>query len=180
MRTCSIAIQRLGRIHRRHSRSSPDARVIRQALPGNGGIFPSLYQHGGCDEVNWADQPCRASIAGQSRAQIWAEYLNALNQSAQKLGKQFIVWGDLVLHKDPQISRCSAKDIIIMDWNYTDTSSTKVHDGLASIRANGSRAIGAPALINYQWGPRAGARQLRNVDALPTRTSPRQIPVPSA
>ena len=129
-------------------------------------IFPSPYLHGGCDEVNWGGSDLsRKALQSKSRAQIWGEYLNALNQSAQKLGKQFIVWGDFVVHTEPEILKQLSKEIVIMDWNYRDTSSAKVHDALAAIRANGSRAIGAPALINYKWGPRAGTQQLRNIDA---------------
>src|ERR1035441_10758379 len=30
---------------------------------------------------------------------------------------------------------------------------------------SGNRGIGAPGLINYKWGPRAGTEQLRNIDA---------------
>ena len=129
-------------------------------------IFPSPYLHGGCDEVNWGGSDLsRKALLAESRAQIWGEYLNALNQSAQKLGKQFIVWGDFVVHTEPEILKQLSKDIVIMDWNYSDTSSAKVQESLAAIRANGSRAIGAPALINYKWGPRAGTQQLRNIDA---------------
>ena len=129
-------------------------------------IFPSSYLHGGCDEVNWGGSGLsRQALEAKSRPQIWGEYLNALNQSAQKLGKQFIVWGDFVLHKEPEILTRLSKSIIIMDWNYWDISSANLHDALAAIRANGSRAIGAPALINYKWGPRAGTQQLRNIDA---------------
>ena len=107
----------------------------------------------------------RQALEAKSRPQIWGEYLNALNRSAQKLGEQFIVWGDFVLHKEPEILTRLSKSIIIMDWNYRDISSAKVYESLAAIRANGSRAIGAPALINHKWGPRAGTQQLRNIDA---------------
>jgi len=127
-------------------------------------IFPSLYLHGGCDEVNWGGSALSRQALQPNPAPKSGRVLNALN-SRHRNGKAVHRVGRLGSHKDPQILALLSKDIIIMDWNYTDTSSTKVHDGLASIRANGSRAIGAPALINYQWGPRAGARQLRNVDA---------------
>ncbi len=52
-----------------------------------------------------------------------------------------------------------------MDWNYRESSSDKVREALVKVRANGHRGIGAPGLINYKWGPRAGADQLRNIDA---------------
>jgi hypothetical protein len=129
-------------------------------------IFPSTYLHGGCDEVNWGGSALsRKALAAKTRAQIWAEYLNSLHRIAEGLGKQWIVWGDFVLHKEPEILGQLNKNIIIMDWNYSENSSARVHDVHLKIRANGSRGIGAPALINYKWGPRAGSEQLRNIDA---------------
>ena len=129
-------------------------------------IFPSIYLHGGCDEVNWGGSALsRKALATKTRAEIWAEYLNALNQLSDSLGKQLIVWGDVVLHNEPEVLSRLNKNIIIMDWNYSETSSAKVQDAYLKIRANGSRAIGAPALIRYEWGPRAGSEQLRNIDA---------------
>jgi len=129
-------------------------------------IFPSPYLHGGCDEVNWGGSALsRKALETKTRAQVWAEYLNSLNRVAEGLGKQWIVWGDFVLHKEPEILGQLNKNIIIMDWNYSENSSARVHDVYLKIRANGSRGIGAPALINYKWGPRAGSEQLRNIDA---------------
>ena len=129
-------------------------------------IFPSPYLHGGCDEVNWGGSALsQKALQTKSRAQIWAEYLNALNKISQKLGKQFIVWGDVVLHKEPGVLGKLDKNIVIMDWNYSENSSASLHASLETIRANGSRAIGAPGLISYKWGPRPGSEQLRNIDA---------------
>ena len=129
-------------------------------------IFPSHYLHGGCDEVNWGGSDMsRAALRTKTRAQIWAEYLNSLNQMSESLGKQFIVWGDFVLHKEPEILGSLNKNIIIMDWNYWDSNTTRIQGALEKVRANGSRGIGAPGLINYKWGPRVGTEQLRNIDA---------------
>jgi hypothetical protein len=129
-------------------------------------IFPSHYLHGGCDEVNWGGSALsRRALETKSRAQIWAEYLNYLDRISTGLGKQFIVWGDFVLHKEPEILPQLDKNIVLMDWNYRENSSAKLDETLQKVRANGSRGIGAPALINYTWGPRAGSEQLRNIDA---------------
>lgn len=129
-------------------------------------IFPSHFLHGGCDEVNWGGSALsRRALQSKSRAQIWAEYLNALNKLSIGLSKQFIVWGDFVLHKEPEILPQLDKNIVLMDWDYRENSSAKLQETLDKVRANGSRAIGAPALINYQWGPRVGSEQLRNIDA---------------
>ena len=129
-------------------------------------IFPSKYLHGGCDEVNWGGSALsRKALQMKTRTQIWAEYLNSLNHIAQMLGKEWIVWGDLVVHKEPEILSLLNKNILIMDWNYSDNSSARVRETLLKVVANGSRAIGAPALVNYKWGARVGAEQLRNIDA---------------
>lgn len=129
-------------------------------------IFPSPYLHAGCDEVNWGGSDLsRKALQAKSRAQIWAEYLNSLQRSAEGLGKQLIVWGDLVLHKEPEVLAQLDKKIIIMDWNYWDTRATGFRDALTEIEKSGHRGIGAPALISYRWGPRAGSEQLRNIDA---------------
>ena len=90
-------------------------------------IFPSIYLHGGCDEVNWGGSMLsRKALQTKTRAQIWAEYLNSLNQISAGLGKQLIVWGDIVLHKEPEILGQLSKNIIVMDWNYSDNSSAKI------------------------------------------------------
>ena len=129
-------------------------------------IFPSIYLHGGCDEVNWGGSLLsRKALQTKTRAQIWAEYLNALNHIAAGLGKQFIVWGDFVLHKEPEILGQLNKNIIIMDWNYWDNSSARLHESFQKVSTNGSRGIGAPALTCYKWGARVGTEQLRNIDA---------------
>lgn len=129
-------------------------------------IFPSVYLHGGCDEVNWGGSArSRQALESRSRPQIWADYLNALNRVAAGLHKELIVWGDFVLHKEPQILGLLDQGIIIMDWNYGENSAVPLHDTLGKIAAHGARAIGSPALSCYRWGPRVGTEQLRNVDA---------------
>jgi hypothetical protein len=129
-------------------------------------IFPSTYLHAGCDEVNWGGSGAsRQALQSKTRAHIWAEYLNSLHQSAAALGKQLIVWGDHVLHKEPEVLSQLDRKIIIMDWNYWDTRAIGFHDALLAIENSGHRGIGAPALISYRWGPRPGSEQLRNIDA---------------
>ena len=129
-------------------------------------IFPSVYLHAGCDEVNWGGSPqSRKALESRTRAEIWGEYLNALNGTAEALGKQLIVWGDFVLHKEPQILSTLNKNIVIMDWNYWDTNAVEFHEALVKVREQGFRGIGAPALISYRWGLRPGSEQLPNIDA---------------
>jgi hypothetical protein len=129
-------------------------------------VFPSIYLHGGCDEVNWGgSELSRKALHTKQRYEIWGDYLNSLGRVAQALGKQFIVWGDMVVHKEPRILDQIDKSIVVMDWDYVETNSAKLHETRAKIRDNGSRAIGAPALISYRCGPRAGINQLANIDA---------------
>lgn len=129
-------------------------------------IFPSKYLHGGCDEVNWGGSALsREALQTSTRPQIWAEYLNKLSQLAEALGKQLIVWGDFVVHKEPAILGQLNKSIVIMDWNYWDTNTAQFRDTLGAIQAAGHHGIGAPGLISYRWGPRAGTKSLRNIDA---------------
>jgi hypothetical protein len=129
-------------------------------------IFPSPYLHGGCDEVNWGGSSLsRQALQTRTQVDIWADWLNQLNKLAQSQGKTFIVWGDYVLGKEPDILPRLDKSIVIMDWNYWDTDPVPFRKALDKVRANGSRAIGAPGLISYRWGPRPGASQLGNVDA---------------
>ena len=128
--------------------------------------FPSAFLHGGCDEVNWGgSELSRRELETKPRHEIWAAYLNSLNQIAEGLGKQFIVWGDYVLHKEPRILNRLNKNIVVMDWDYSETNPAKLSEVLSKVRSNGSRGIGAPALINYKWGPRAGSEQLANIEA---------------
>ena len=129
-------------------------------------IFPSVYLHGGCDEVNWGGSArSRRALESRSRAQIWADYLNALNRVAAERHKELIVWGDFVLHREPQIFGLLDKSIIIMDWDYGEINAVPLHDTLEKVAAGGARAIGAPGLSCYRWGARVGTEQLRNVDA---------------
>jgi Glycosyl hydrolase family 20, catalytic domain len=129
-------------------------------------IFPSTYLHGGCDEVNWGGSLLsRKALQVKGRARVWAEYLNSLNEISAGLSKQLIVWGDFVVHKEPEILGQLNKKIIIMDWNYSDNSSAKFIEAFQKVSGNGSRGIGAPALTCYKWGARVGTEQLRNVDA---------------
>jgi Glycosyl hydrolase family 20, catalytic domain len=129
-------------------------------------IFPSIYLHGGCDEVNWGgSELSREALKTKTRATIWAEYLNSLHQICTALGKQLIVWGDFVVHKEPEILPQVNKNIIIMDWDYQERDSARLRETIRKVGAYGLRAIGAPALVNYRWGPRAGTEQLRNIEA---------------
>ena len=129
-------------------------------------VFPSRYFHGGCDEVNWGgSELSRNALKKRSRDEIWAEYVNSLDHIAHGLGKELIVWGDFVLHKQPGVLPRLNKDIIIMDWQYYVTDPKPLEQAARKVVDTGLRVIGAPAIISCRWGPRAGANALRNIDA---------------
>jgi hypothetical protein len=129
-------------------------------------IFPSVYLHGGCDEVNWGgSELSREALKTKTRVEIWAEYLNSLQEISSGPGKQLIVWGDVVVHKEPEILSRLNKNILIMDWDYREQDSARIRETIRKIGAHGLRAIGVPALVNYRWGPRVGTEQLRNIGA---------------
>jgi hypothetical protein len=130
------------------------------------GIFPSRYFHGGCDEVHWGgSELSRQALESRSRAQIWADYLNSLDHVARGLGKEFIVWGDYVLHKEPDILPRLSKDMIVMDWQYYQVDPRPLEQAARKVIETGLRALGAPAVISCRWGPRPGLSALQNIEA---------------
>lgn len=130
------------------------------------GIFPSPYLHGGCDEVNWGgSELSRRALQTKSRAKLWAQYLNSLDDVCRGLGKELIVWGDFVVHKEPGILPLLSKRVIVMDWQYYVTDPQPLAQVAHQVIDRGLRAIGGPAIISCEWGPRAGDLQLRNIDA---------------
>ncbi len=129
-------------------------------------VFPSRYFHGGCDEVNWGgSELSREALKKKSRDEIWAEYVNSLDHIARGLGKDLIVWGDFVLHKQPGALPRLNKDIIIMDWQYYETDPRPLEQAARKVVDTGLRVIGAPSIISCRWGVRAGANALRNIEA---------------
>ena len=129
-------------------------------------IFPSKYFHGGCDEVSWGGSALsKKALNGKTPNQIWAEYVNSLARIARDYGKEFMVWGDHILRNEPAIMDGLNKDIIIVDWEYSIENPDELKKYVERATRNGFRIIGAPALIWYKWGVRAGASQLRNIDA---------------
>jgi len=130
------------------------------------GIFPSPYLHGGCDEVNWGgSELSRRALRSKSRAEIWAEYLNSLDEVCRRTGKELIVWGDFVVHKQPDILPRLSKRVIVMDWQYYITDPKPLAQVAGGVIGQGLRVVGAPAIISCEWGPRIGDLQLRNIDA---------------
>jgi len=130
------------------------------------GIFSSAYLHGGCDEVNWGGSAySRKALETRTRSQVVAGHLNALNRIARGLRKEFIVWGDQVLRKDPAILKLLDKTIVIHDWDYAERDPAAVRRHAQAALDEGLRVVGGPALGWCRWGPRVGREQLANIDA---------------
>jgi hypothetical protein len=107
----------------------------------------------------------RATRVEHSAENGHADSRNSLHQISAGLGKQWIVWGDVVVHKEPEILTRLNKNIIIMDWDYRELNSARIRETIRKVGTLGFRSIGAPGLVNYRWGPRVGTEQLRNIGA---------------
>jgi len=141
-------------------------KIFRDLYRETAAIFVSPYIHGGCDEVNWGgSELSRQALETKTRTDIWAEYLNSLDEIARGSGKELIVWGDHVLRLEPEILGRLNKDVIVMDWNYKDDDPQFLRKLAQKVIDSGHRAMGAPAWGYCRWGPRAGTEQLRNLDA---------------
>lgn len=129
-------------------------------------LFPSRFLHVGCDEANWGGSAfSRQLLAMRSRGEVLVEFLNALHEKVHSLGREMIMWNDMLLKNDFAILDHLDRRIILHDWNYWDLSSEPVTARLAKARDKGFRMIGGPALCWAKWGPRVGGKQLRNIDA---------------
>jgi Glycosyl hydrolase family 20, catalytic domain len=128
--------------------------------------FPSPYLHGGCDEVRWGgSELSRRALRQRGSADIWADYLSSLSEVCRGLGKELIVWGDVVLRKDPSILRRLDRRVIVMDWQYFVTDPRPLARAAVGVIEDGRRMIGAPAIVSCAWGPRPADLALRNIDA---------------
>ena len=140
--------------------------IFRDLYREIGAIFASPYIHGGCDEVSWGgSELSQQALSKKTRTQIWAGYLNSLDEITRGAGKELIVWGDHVLRLEPEILGLLNKDVIVMDWNYEDEDPAELRKLAQKVVASGHRAMGAPSLIWCRWGPRPGTAQLNNLDA---------------
>jgi len=129
-------------------------------------LFLGRYLHVGCDETNWGGSAfSQELLKTRTRIQVWGEYLNALNATGRGLGREMIIWDDMVLQHEPQTLEHLDRSIILHDWEYAGTDPAPVAARLALAHTKGFRMIGGPALHWCKWGPRAGAAQLANIDA---------------
>lgn len=130
----------------------------------------SRYIHLGCDEV-WSlgqSKECRES--GKSRGQIAIAFINRLAEKAVELGKQPIVWHDMIAQADKEDLKALNKDLIVGIWLYSpervNTVAPKLMEelhalGIRTIPCCSVRASDRSVDQNY---PRIEQR-LRNIDA---------------
>ena len=74
-----------------------------------------------------------------------------------ELHKELIVWGDFVLHKEPQILGLLDKRIIVMDWNYAENNAVPLHDTLRRDRRARRSGHRSPRALLLPLGRRASA-----------------------
>lgn len=96
-------------------------------------VFPSPYFHIGCDEV-WnlgLCSECQNVIAeGKSIGDIFSYHIGKINQIISNLGKQTIIWEDMLEEYPDVLNIVSAKNIILCIWQYeTDVKQTSTHFG---------------------------------------------------
>ena len=129
-------------------------------------IFPSPYFHIGCDEVNWGgSELSKNALKTRSKNQIWAGYVNTLNGYVRLLGKKTIIWGDVPLYVEKDVLDLLDKDLVIMDWNYSETNKAKVDSIAHASLKRGFSVIGCPGVSWCRWGTRVGRQQFENINA---------------
>lgn len=144
-------------------------RIIRDLYKEVVSIFPSPYFHIGCDETNWGgNEKTQKALEEQSKNEIWAGYVNTLNNYVKQLGKKTIIWGDVPIREDAEILSLLEKDIIIMDWNYWEQNQDSIRRDAQLVLDQGFQLIGSPAVNWFMWGPRVGKIQLGNLKAYQT------------
>ena len=78
-------------------------------------LHPSPYFHIGADETYLLGSCKRCKEVDKSR--LFVDYVNAMCQLVKEMGKQPIIWADIVL-KYPEAIHDLPKDLIYVDWNY--------------------------------------------------------------
>lgn len=136
--------------------------LYREALD----IFNSPYLHAGCDETNWGSSAHSLELLqSNTRSEIFARHINALQQLAACNDARLIVWGDHVLREHPEILDYMDKRVIIHDWEYNVEKADEILPILQRATNKGFEIIGGPALMWSRWTLRPGIRQLNNITA---------------
>ena len=129
-------------------------------------IFKSKYLHIGCDEVNWGhSERSKEALKHKSKTQLWAEYVNKLNEYVKELGKESMIWGDFPIRDENDAFDLLNKDIVILDWNYTETDRDTIIKTANKVLNKGFRLVASPAVNRCEWELRVGAPQFKNISA---------------
>lgn len=129
-------------------------------------LFPSKYLHIGCDETSWgAGELSKKALQTKTRNQIWAEYVNKLDEYIKQSGRETIIWGDFPLYNENEVLDLLNKDIIIADWNYWENNPATVAVVAQKVLDKGFRVMGCPAISWCKWGARIGEAQFKNISA---------------
>jgi hypothetical protein len=146
--------------------SDSTLRLMKDLYSEIAAIFPSAWFHIGCDEVNWGgSELSKNALKTRSKNQIWADYVNSLNRTVKSLGKKTIIWGDVPIYVEPEVLNFLDRDMVIMDWNYSENNKEKI-DSIAHAMLNkGFKVIGCPGVSWCRWGLRVGGQQFENINA---------------
>ncbi len=136
--------------------------LMRKLIKTVAKVFPSRYLHLGCDEVDLS-ATCREK--GLKVETVWTGYVNQMIQLAHDAGKTPIIWADHV-SGNPGIARQLRKDVVLMDWRYTDD----IKDGvLAQLQTAGfKKLMVAPSIACAQHRFLPTRRALENTDRMAT------------
>lgn len=90
-------------------------KIFREIFREVAELHPSPYLHIGADETYLLGSCAQCSKAEKSR--LFVEYIKAMYEIVKELGKQPIIWADIIL-MHPEAVQELPKDLIYVDWNY--------------------------------------------------------------
>ncbi len=146
--------------HDRYSQIKEDSKEISQVCPSKtmacktiftdifsemAELHTSKYFHIGCDETRLLGtcKQCALKVKNEGKSKLFVDYVNLMCDIARSMGKQPIIWADIIL-KYPEAIKELPKDIIFVDWNY-GWSSDKFGD-MNNLLKSGITIWGAPSI----------------------------------
>ncbi len=93
--------------------------VFREIFAEIAAAHPSPYIHIGGDETRLLGhcKQCAAKVKAEGVSALFVDYVNAMCQLVRELGKQPIIWADMLL-QHPEAVEKLPKELIVIDWNY--------------------------------------------------------------
>lgn len=134
--------------------------LMRKLVKAVATVFPSRYLHLGCDEVDLKSYCQQKGLVVET---VWTGYVNQMIQLARDAGKTPIIWADHV-SGNPKIAAKLRKEVVLMDWRYTDD----IRDGvLTKLRTAGFKDLMvAPSLACSQHRFLPTRRALENTNRM--------------